>query len=161
MRTNGLLTDLDSIQITSGDTQSTYEAYIEPKIFIKDDNNIYEEFIKKQEEIYSTDKVKIGTWTNGAVLYRKVISSTLPKVTTDGTYARSTVQINENINFGYIEKAFYTDIYDGRITLPWITGSGRVIRAYLDVPGQQISLSSNATDVNERPVTIIVNFTLS
>lgn len=153
--------NVNNIQLEYGDNKTAYEAYIEPKIFIKDDNNIYEEFIKKQEEIYSTDKVKIGTWTNGAVLYRKVISSTLPKVTTDGTYARSTVQINENINFGYIEKAFYTDIYDGRITLPWITGSGRVIRAYLDVPGQQISLSSNATDVNERPVTIIVNFTLS
>lgn len=52
MRTNGLLTDLDSIQITSGDTQSTYEAYIEPKIFIKNDNNIYEEFMKKDEETY-------------------------------------------------------------------------------------------------------------
>lgn len=153
--------NVNNIQLEYGDNKTAYEAYIEPKIFIKDDNNIYEEFIKKQEEIYSTDKVKIGTWTNGAVLYRKVISSTLPKVTTDGTYARSTVQINENINFGYIEKAFYTDIYDGRITLPWITGSGRAIRAYLDVPGQQISLSSNATDVNERPVTIIVNFTLS
>lgn len=51
MMTNGLLTDLDSIQITSGDTQSTYEAYIEPKIFIKNDNNIYEEFIKKEEDV--------------------------------------------------------------------------------------------------------------
>lgn len=52
MRTNGLLTDLDSIQITSGDTQLAYEAYIEPKIFILNNNNIYEEFMKKDEETY-------------------------------------------------------------------------------------------------------------
>ena len=73
MRTNGPLTDLDSIQITSGDTQSTYEAYIEPKIFIKNDNNIYEEFIKKQEENYSEQERIIGTWIDGKPLYRKVI----------------------------------------------------------------------------------------
>lgn len=75
MRTNGLLTDLDSIQITSGDTQSTYEAYIEPKIFIKNDNNIYEEFTKKQEENYSKQERIIGTWIDGKPLYRRVYQS--------------------------------------------------------------------------------------
>lgn len=76
MRTNGPLTDLDSIQITSGDTQSTYEAYIEPKIFIKNDNNIYEEFTKKQEENYSKQERIIGTWIDGKPLYRKVFAGT-------------------------------------------------------------------------------------
>ncbi len=73
MRINGVLTDLDSIQITSGDTQLAYEAYIEPKIFIKNDNNIYEEFTKKQEENYSEQEQIIGTWIDGKPLYRITI----------------------------------------------------------------------------------------
>ena len=120
--------------------------------------NGYEK-VEDKGEVYLTEEVKIGTWIDGKPLYRKIISSTLPKVTTDGTNVTSTVPINANIDFGYIEKAFYTDIYSGRITLPWITGSGRVIRAYLDVPGQQISLLSNTVELNERPVTIIVRYT--
>lgn len=128
-------------------------------IYVRNSNGVYEEFAKKSEEVYSTEEQKIGTWIDGKPLYRKIISSTLPKVTTDGTNVASTVPINANIDFGYIEKAFYTDIYSGRITLPWITGSGRVIRAYLDVPGQQISLLSNTVELNEQPVTIIVCYT--
>lgn len=160
MRTNGLLTDLDSIQITSGDTQLAYEAYIEPKIFIKNDNNIYEEFIKKQEEIYSTDKVKIGTWTNGAVLYRKVIFSSLPKVTTDGTYVTKTVSIGENINFGFVEKAFYSDSYGGRVPIPYVTNGDRTVKCYIDVVGKNIALSTNGTSTNDYPVAVVVDFTL-
>lgn len=94
MRINGLLTDLDSIQITSGDTQLAYEAYIEPKIFILNNNNIYEEFTKKQEENYSEQERIIGTWTDGKPLYRKTLN----------------VQLNDNnygdtdVPNGYIDK---------------------------------------------------------
>lgn len=128
--------NVNNIQLEYGDDETAYEAYIEPKIFIKDDNNIYEEFIKKQEEIYSTDKVKIGTWTNGAVLYRKVIFNSLPKVTTDGTYVTKTVPIGENINFGFVEKAFYSDSYGGRIPIPYVTNGGRFVKCYIDVTGK-------------------------
>ena len=77
IRVNGKLTDLDSVQITSGDTQSTYEAYIEPKIFILNNNNIYEEFVKNSDDIcdYSIQEKIIGTWIDGTTLYRKVVTS--------------------------------------------------------------------------------------
>lgn len=151
--------EISNLQIEQGSSATTYNAYVEPNIYIKNSNELYDNFNIKNKEEYSFTEQVIGTWIDGKPLYRKIISSTLPKVTTDGTNVASTVPINANIDFGYIEKAFYTDIYSGRITLPWITGSGRVIRAYLDVPGQQIALLSNTVDVNERPVTIIVCYT--
>lgn len=63
---NGIVTENDfstSIQVevgTDSDVLPTnYEAYINPSIFIKNDNNIYEEFIKKQTDsltkLYSYD----------------------------------------------------------------------------------------------------------
>ena len=114
---------------------------------------------KMIKDTYSTEEQRIGTWVDGKPLYRKVISSKLPKVTTEGSYVTKTIPIGVDIDFGFTEKAFYTDVYNGRISLPWITGNGSVIRGYLDVPGQQISLSSSATDTNEQPVTIIVCYT--
>lgn len=152
--------NVNNIQLEYGNTKTTYEAYIEPKIFIKDDNNIYEEFTKKQEEIYSTDKVKIGTWTNGNVLYRKVIFSSLPKVTTDGTYVTKTVPIGENINFGFVEKAFYLDSYGGRVPIPYITNAGRIVKCYIDVSGKNVVLVTNGTSTNDYSVAVVVNFTL-
>lgn len=43
-------------------------------IFIKNSNDIYEEFIKKQEEVYSANEQAIGTWIDGKTLYRKVVN---------------------------------------------------------------------------------------
>lgn len=63
---------MDSLMIYYGTTETEYEAYIEPQIFVKNSNGVYEEFIKKSEEVYSTEEVKIGTWIDGKPLYRKV-----------------------------------------------------------------------------------------
>lgn len=66
---DGTATD---IQLEQGTTATTYEPYVEDKIYIKNNNDVYEEFIKKQEEVYSTTETKIGTWIDGKTLYRKV-----------------------------------------------------------------------------------------
>lgn len=69
--------DEETFQFEQGNVSSDYEAYIEPTIYIKNRNDIYEKFIKKDEgEVYSTEEVRIGTWTDGKPLYRKVIKVT-------------------------------------------------------------------------------------
>lgn len=60
-------------QIEQNSTATSYEAYVEPQIYIKNSNDVYEEFIKKEQEIYSTSETKIGTWIDGKPLYRKVL----------------------------------------------------------------------------------------
>ena len=71
------------IQLEEGEKATTYKAYIEPKLFVRNSNGVYEEFIKKNEEVYSTEEVKIGTWIDGKSLYRKTFLFT----TDSGTYA--------------------------------------------------------------------------
>jgi hypothetical protein len=67
------------IQLEEGEKATTYEAYIEPKLLLRNSNGVYEEFVKKSEEVYSTDEQAIGKWTNGKTIYRKVINiATLP-----------------------------------------------------------------------------------
>jgi hypothetical protein len=71
-----------------GSTLSKAEVYVgaeEPttgeKVWFKNDDNsiyvrnngVYEEFIKKSEEVYSTEEQVIGTWIDGKPLYRKVV----------------------------------------------------------------------------------------
>lgn len=63
------------MQLEQGSVVTSYEEYIEPKTYILNDNNVYEEFMKKEEKnIYSTEEQKIGTWIDGKPLYRKVIT---------------------------------------------------------------------------------------
>lgn len=65
--------NLETLQLEAGTIATPYEAYVENKMFVKNSNDVYEEFIKKQEEIYSTNEKNIGKWIDGRALYRKVI----------------------------------------------------------------------------------------
>lgn len=69
-------------QLEQSSTATSYEAYVEPKIYVLNDNNVYEEFIKKEENIYSIEEKKIGTWIDGKDLYRKVVQVNSPSQVT-------------------------------------------------------------------------------
>lgn len=62
------------IQLEQGSVATTYQPYIQSKIFILNNNNIYEEFVKNSDNMldYSIQEQKIGTWINGKPLYRKI-----------------------------------------------------------------------------------------
>lgn len=80
--TNGTVYDFEfGIQIEQSSKATSYETYIEPQIFVRNSNGVYEEFIKKSEEVYSSEETVIGTWL-GKPLYRKTINvGTLPNNT--------------------------------------------------------------------------------
>lgn len=64
-----------SFQVEPGVTSAEHEAYTQPRIYVKNDNDAYEELISKDELInYSTKEQKIGTWVDGKTLYRKVVN---------------------------------------------------------------------------------------
>ena len=63
----------NNLQLEQSSVITDYEAYIEPEIYTRNDNEVYEKFDMKQNEIYSISETKIGTWIDGKSLYRKVI----------------------------------------------------------------------------------------
>ena len=97
---------IDTLQIEQGTSATSYEAYIEPEIYVLNNNGVYEEYTKKYEETYSKKEKKIGYWINGKPLYRKVIKTTTPTVETNGTdvWKQETIQ---NVDFGFITDVFY------------------------------------------------------
>lgn len=57
------------IQLEQGSTATEYEEYIEPKIYIKNDNNVYEEFVK--EDSGWSSLTEIGE-SYAYIKYRKI-----------------------------------------------------------------------------------------
>lgn len=53
--------NFSNIQLEQGSTATDYEEYIEPKMYVKNDNDVYEEFIKKATEF---EAVSRGDSTN-------------------------------------------------------------------------------------------------
>ena len=73
--------------LEAGDTSTAYEPYVEKKIYTKNDNGNYEEFLNVEKtnnlQNYSTEEQVIGTWIDGKPIYRKVVSvGVLPSNTT-------------------------------------------------------------------------------
>lgn len=66
---------VDKLQIEQGENATEYEAYVEPTIYVKNGNGVYEEFINKEKilEVYSTREQVIGTWIDGKPIYRTII----------------------------------------------------------------------------------------
>lgn len=152
---------LDTVQLEQNDTSSPYEAYVEPKIYILNNNGVYEEFIKKQEQLnkYSEIGEKIGTWINGKPLYRKIIKITAPKVKTDGTFVEIVgSNIANNIDMCFIENAFITDANGGSYPLPYTSNSGRTGKAYISAD-KRVYMITNHITFSERPVILSVIYT--
>lgn len=60
------------IELEQGETATSYEPYVDKKIYTKNGNGDYEEFYNEtNREVYSTSEQRIGTWL-GKPLYRKV-----------------------------------------------------------------------------------------
>ena len=78
------------LQLEQNSSVTTYEAYIEPKYYVLNNNNVYEELnINNEKEIYSTGETIVGTWIDGKPIYRKVI-----KGTTGSTSGQDTALFN-------------------------------------------------------------------
>lgn len=145
------------LQLEQG-LKTPYEDYIEQKIYVRNKNGVYEEFIKKSEEVYSTEETKIGTWIDGKPLYRKVINSTAPICEKDGTYVSKTYNISNNVDFAVIELGFIKDEYNQIQTFPYINNSGNCIKAFVDL-NKKINLVHNINSYSSKEVTVSVEYT--
>ncbi len=127
-------TDLSSILVEPGSKATSYEAYIEPKLLLRNSNGVYEEFAKKSEEVYSTEEQRIGTWIDGKPLYRKVLSLTTPSTTNSTKIANfdKTFIIKNYYGNAFISASnqllpinfYFTDVY--KIATYVVNNSGEI-----------------------------------
>ena len=118
----------------------------------------------KQVNIYSAEEQIIGKWTNGKPLYRKVIETTTPTVTTDGTDVWKQV-IMDNIDFGYMVNIF--TVSDNSTTkntrnIFWQGGTNRIRSNFLINKSNNkgvLEIVSNDSQWNNLSVIAIVEYT--
>ena len=73
--------EISNLQIEQGSSATTYNAYVEPNIYIKNSNELYDNFNIKNEEEYSFTEQVTGKWIDGKPLYSKTLSLTTPSTT--------------------------------------------------------------------------------
>lgn len=102
-------TYLNTFQLEQGTIATEYEEYIEPKIYVKNDNDVYEEFISQNDnlEVYSTKEIRIGTWIDGKPLYRKMVEVTMPTTTNDGLTTNELSHVSSNVKFAFLSEGYF------------------------------------------------------
>lgn len=88
-------------------------------IYVRNSNGVYEEFIKKSEEVYSTEETKIGTWIDGKPLYRKTIVANF-----ELQFATQVTCYDVRHNISNIDKVVHSEMTDGTKHIPNLSMSG-------------------------------------
>jgi hypothetical protein len=107
--------------------------------------------------VYSTSETRIGTWL-GKPLYRKVLSDTLPDVTTTGTTATKNVDIGSNIDLAFVSGGYIHSRYGLNFQSTYFSNDGTAINCYI-TSDKKLRLSSNNDNYNGSTANIIVHYT--
>ena len=109
-------------------------------------------------DIYSTSETRIGTWL-GKPLYRKVIETTTPAVSTDGTLVNKSVAVNvDNVDFIYVDKAIVQGGGNYNVSAIISTMSfNNGLR--FEVNSTNIVMYCNSTIYGNAPAKVVVEYT--
>lgn len=149
-----------NIQIEQGSTATEYEAYIEPAIYTKNDNGVYEEIISNKAEKYSANELAVGTWINGKTIYRKCLSLTSPSTANTNT---NIYTITENIDTlidikgnVYNKGASYKGLINS-----YITADDNISTwGFCDTSGKITNIRCRASGTRTNsPMTVIIEYT--
>ena len=91
---------VEDIQIEHNSVATEYETYVKDKIFVKNDNDVYEEFEEEKKlEITTGVEFETNETRNGKVVYGKIIDcGALPNNTTK-SIAHNIANVYEIINY--------------------------------------------------------------
>lgn len=130
-----------------------------PAIYVKNDNDVYEEFMSKDNLVnYSTGEQKIGIWIDGKPLYRKVIQNIVPTTSADGIYSYSEISIGGNIEICFVEWGFVTNDSGERFPLQYTTNSGYSTKCTITAL-KKLNVMSNYAAFNGRNLIVSVLYT--
>ena len=98
------LDKLNNVVISTTEPTTGEEVWIQAsdnlkKIFVKNDNGVYEKFYDEtNKEVYSTTERVIGTWLNGRKLYRRVYTFTITSGYAGYTLITSMSDVEQLVN---------------------------------------------------------------
>lgn len=118
---------------------------------------------KFQPVIYSTEEREIGVWTDGKPLYEKTVIGTMP-VITDGVMSTLIVSIaGLNIetvaDYSAVARQVSGTSLVGYVKLTYITNSGNQFKSFIDVPNENVVISSNVSAYSNATVNVTIQYT--
>lgn len=113
-------------------------------------------------EDYSEEERVVGKWTDGKPIYRKIIQTTTPKVTTDGTNVEKTISIADlgidkciSLSGFFINTVNATVMFNSAIALTF----SKPYAHMLWCSNTSIGMDVNRVSYGDRPATIILEYT--
>lgn len=108
--------------------------------------------------VYSEKEMIVGKWTNGKTLYRKVINSTCPNTTANGTWATTRFKWADNIDMAFIEWHFISNSSNQRIHIFFMSNAGYVLKCFID-EFNNYYIANNNMDNNGKIITASILYT--
>ena len=128
----------------NSESDKTYEEYITKTVYVKNNNDIYEEFISEElannQQNYSTSEQVIGTWIDGKPLYSKVVDfGALPNASSK-IVAFDIPNIKKIVSINAVSMK-----WDMTIPLPFVSNVlTSVISMYCDIANGTINITTHS-----------------
>lgn len=112
------------------------------------------------ENVYSTEEIRIGTWIDGKPLYRKVIYATTPgNDTLDGIFSLSKYAIDKVISLsGFVNMKSGSVSFFNTSGLVGNTSAIWILRASVNSKNE-VSIQTTVSDAQSCPATLILEYT--
>lgn len=137
--------------LNEGSEELEYKPYVIPSIYV-DNEQIYNQNIMN----YSENEMKIGTWLDKD-LYRKVVKTTLPDASANGSTATKTIAHNiANAEMVWFKDAFSKNNNE-TLSFPYFTSAG--YRIWGNASTTTIFLYNQATFLNSAETWIVLEYT--
>lgn len=119
VRISRLTTQKDTAQVELGTTSTTYESFIEDKIFIKNDNGVYEEFINISDVVRKIGGIEIrndGTIYNFKTNKKLAEESIQEGTLVDTSNYFSSIDVNRVIKQGKVAQIAFRGLLSRNIS---------------------------------------------
>lgn len=120
---------IDTFQINTGSVAKPYEAYIEPKIYVKNDNGVYEEFVNLNNLHTKTKTIWNGSLhtTNETIVLQEALEEgNLYIFTFYGLSSTYLVQVPFTYKSGNFQYAYYDGTNYFRMRLDITSGGAKI-----------------------------------
>lgn len=152
---------VETAMLSEGDNELEYEPYVEDDILIRKNNKYYSwHFINKEDVIYTlNEEIKIGKWINGKDLYQKVLKINAPNVTQDGSMIEKTLDLDTDIEEGFIKNAWLKTEFNSLFPLNYTATNGNTIFVFVRTGTPRLVVQSEIQEFSNREIIVVLLYT--
>lgn len=130
---------------------------ISDDILVNDDG-IYNTIFNTQDYTLNKER-KIGKWINGKDLYQKVLKINAPNVTQDGSMIEKTLDLDTDIEEGFIKNAWLKTKVNSLVPLNYTATNGNTIFVFVRTGPPRLVVLSEIQEYSNREIIVVLLYT--